>query len=68
MRQESTPPPQSFTSNPIAAVVAGLLVAGLLTLIFQHWMHVWIWLPYALFLACPLMMFFMMRGMNGPKA
>ena len=39
------------------ALVVGLLIAGtsLLSL-----------LPYALILACPLMMVFMMRGVGGP--
>jgi hypothetical protein len=50
---------------PLVAVVAVLVFA--VVLVFQHWLHVWLWLPYALILLCPLMMFFMMRGMNEPK-
>ena len=53
--------------NALRAVLIGLLIAVLLILIFQHWMHVWIWLPYAIILACPIMMFFMMQSMQRPE-
>ncbi len=50
--------------NTLLAILAGFFFAGLLIFVFQHWMHVWFWLPYALVLVCPLMMLFMMRGMQ----
>lgn len=67
MRQESKPQGRRSPLSPATAVLFGLLIAGLLVLAFQHWMHVWVWLPYALILVCPLMMLFMMRDMHGSK-
>jgi hypothetical protein len=60
--RDSKSPAPGFKAHPLTAIVSGLLIAGLLILIFQHWMHPWIWLPYALILGCPLMMLYMMRG------
>jgi len=40
--------------------VVGFGIAG--ALLLQHWMHLPVLLPYLIFLACPLMHIFMMRG------
>ena len=68
MRLESKPAPGRSRLSPVMAVLSGMLIGGLLILIFQHWMHVWVWLPYAIILACPLMMLFMMRNMHDSSA
>jgi hypothetical protein len=39
---------------------AGLVIG--FTLLVQHWVHVPLILPWLVFLACPLMHFFMHRG------
>lgn len=68
MLHDSKPAAQPERLNPLTAVFAGLVIAGLAILVFQHWMHVWVWLPYVLILCCPLMMLWMMKGMNTPKS
>jgi hypothetical protein len=45
----------------IVCVYAVGLLAGTLLLI-QHWVHIPAFLPYLVFLACPLMHLFMHRG------
>jgi Protein of unknown function (DUF2933) len=67
MRQLSKDVREPLRLHLLSAVLLGLAIAGLVIVVFQHWMHVWLWLPYVLVLACPLMMFFMMRGMHEPK-
>lgn len=54
-----------WSSTKILSLV--LLTAIGLYLLTEHTVHFFTALPYLLFLACPLMMVFMMRGMNnGP--
>jgi hypothetical protein len=46
-------------------VLLGFLAVGAFFLLTEHTAHVLGLLPYAIFLLCPLMMYFMMRGMHG---
>jgi Protein of unknown function (DUF2933) len=46
-------------------VLLGFAAVGAFFLITEHTAHVLGWLPFALLLLCPLMMFFMMRGGHG---
>lgn len=68
MRQLSKAAREPSRFHLLTALLLGLAIAGLVIVAFQHWMHAWLWLPYALVLACPLMMFFMMRGMHETKS
>lgn len=61
--------PLSWGTSPGIPILLGVIVAGVIIVAVQHWMHFGFWLPYVLiFLACPVMMYFMMRGMNGPES
>jgi Protein of unknown function (DUF2933) len=54
-----------FQSKPATWVlIAFLLIIGFF-LATEHTAHFLGILPFAIFLLCPLMMFFMMRGMHG---
>ena len=46
-------------------IVLGFLAIGGIFLLTQHTAHVLRFLPYALFLLCPLMMLFMHGGHSG---
>jgi len=46
-------------------VLLGFAAVGAFFLITEHTAHFLGWLPFALLLLCPLMMFFMMRGGHG---
>jgi hypothetical protein len=46
----------------IQMTVVALAAAGLFWLLEEHWRHVLGYLPYLLFLACPLMHLFMHHG------
>jgi hypothetical protein len=50
-----------YRSWLIACVYIGGLIAGTF-LIIQHWVHIPVFLPYLVFLACPLMHLFMHHG------
>jgi Protein of unknown function (DUF2933) len=53
---------------PRRLLIACLYAAGIglgVLLLIQHWVHVPQFLPYLVFLACPLMHLFMHRGHGG---
>jgi hypothetical protein len=47
------------TSDVVAMLLVGAASAALFYLMREHWRHVFGILPYLLFLACPLLHFFM---------
>ena len=49
-------------SKVLSLLLLAIIAVYLLT---EHTVHFFGALPYLLFLGCPLMMFFMMRGMGG---
>jgi len=50
----------------IGCMYAAGIALGVFLLV-QHWVHVPLVLPYLVFLACPLMHFFMHRGHGGHR-
>lgn len=51
--------------SPTGAVILALLSAAIIYALVAHTAHTFALLPYALFLLCPLMHLFMMRGHGG---
>jgi hypothetical protein len=47
-------------------ILLGMVSAGIFYLLREHWGHLFGLLPYLLFLACPLMHFFM-HGKHGHR-
>ncbi len=54
-----------FQSRLTTWVLLGFLAVGAFFLFTEHTAHVLGLLPFAIFLLCPVMMYFMMRGMHG---
>lgn len=48
--------------NFLIMTAAALASGAMFWLLREHWGHVWGYLPYLLFLACPLIHLFMHRG------
>lgn len=53
---------RALIASPAGAALLGLVSAGALYALVAHTAHVMSLLPYAIFLLCPLMHLFMMRG------
>ena len=65
MNMQEQPQQGRWYQSRMTLVLLGFLVIGGFFLVTGHTAHVLGLLPYALFLLCPLMMFFMMRGGHG---
>lgn len=55
---------KQWIQSPTGFVVLGLAAFAAIYLITEHTSHVLSLLPYVLLLLCPLLHFFMMRGMH----
>jgi Protein of unknown function (DUF2933) len=63
--RENAPRNAWLQSRRLIWVLLGVLAIGALFLITGHAAQLLSLLPYAIFLLCPLMMLFMMKGMQG---
>ena len=65
MNMQEQPQSSKWYQSRLTWVLLGLIAIGGFFLVTGHTAHVLGALPYLLFLLCPLMMFFMMRGGHG---
>jgi Protein of unknown function (DUF2933) len=65
MNMQEQPQQGKWYQSRMTLVLLGFIAIGGFFLVTGHTAHVLGLLPYALFLLCPLMMFFMMRGGHG---
>ena len=65
MNMQEQPQRIKWYHSRMTLVLLGLIVIGGFFLVTGHTAHILGALPFLLFLLCPLMMFFMMRGMHG---
>lgn len=57
-------PNRVWLRSPQGLITIGVLAIAVIGLVAVQGVHLLVLLPFAVFLLCPLMMFFMMRGMN----
>lgn len=62
------PASRIFLSSRAAIVLVGVLAIAGYVLVAGHWAHVIPFLPFALFLVCPMMHLFMHHGQGTPAA
>jgi hypothetical protein len=65
MNIQEQPQSSKWYQSRLTWVLLGLIAIGGFFLVTGHTAHALSALPYLLFLLCPLMMFFMMRGGHG---
>jgi hypothetical protein len=65
MNMQEQPQSSKWYQSRLTWVLLGLIAIGGFFLVTGHTAHVFGALPFLVFLLCPLMMFFMMRGGHG---